>query len=152
MGTLFMLLRSFLSLALVLGLALLIARALKSRQVLNLSKSANKVTQSPLSVEAKIQTSKNHQLLVVNFDGQKLLVGQGPAGITLISKAQGDVSSQVPLLSTENNSEVMNLSGVSSPEDLILNQWGKGKFLTPNRDLATARMSFFPGLRGMLKN
>lgn len=152
MGTLFMLLRSFLSLALVLGLALLIARALKSRQVLNLSKSTSKLSQSPLRVEAKIQTSKNHQLLVVNFDGQKLLIGQGPAGITLISKAQGDVSSQVPLLSTENSSEVMNLSGVGSPEDLILNQWGKGKFLTPNRDLATARMSFFPGLRGMLKN
>jgi flagellar biogenesis protein FliO len=152
MGTLFMLLRSFLSLAVVLGLALLIARALKSRQILNLSKSTNKVIQSPFRVEAKIQTSKNHQLLVVNFDGQRLLVGQGPAGITLISKAQGDPSSQVPLLSTENNSEVMNLSGVSSPEDLILNQWGKGKFLTPNRDLATARMSFFPGLRGMLKN
>ena len=152
MGTLFMLLRSFLSLALVLGLALLIARALKSRQVLNLSKSTSKLSQSPLRVEAKIQTSKNHQLLVVNFDGQKLLIGQGPAGITLISKAQGDASSQVPLLSTENNSEVMNLSGVGSPEDLILNQWGKGKFLTPNRDLATARMSFFPGLRGMLKN
>ena len=152
MGTLFMLLRSFLSLALVLGLALLIARALKSRQVLNPSKSTSKLGQSPLRVEAKIQTSKNHQLLVVNFDGERLLIGQGPAGITLISKAQGDVSSQVPLLSTENNSEVMNLSGVGSPEDLILNQWGKGKFLTPNRDLATARMSFFPGLRGMLKN
>ena len=54
MGTLFMLLRSFLSLALVLGLALLIARALKSRQVLNLSKSTNKMSQSPLRVEAKI--------------------------------------------------------------------------------------------------
>ena len=105
-----------------------------------------------MCIVAKIQTSKNHQLLGVNFDGQKLLIGQGPAGITLISKAQGDVSSQVPLLSTENSSEVMNLSGVGSPEDLILNQWGKGKFLTPNRDLATARMSFFPGLRGMLKN
>ena len=152
MGTLFMLLRSFVSLALVLGIALLIARVLKSRQIVNPSRSANKPLQAPLRIEAKVQTSKSHQLLVVNFDGQRLLVGQGPAGITLISKAQEESTSQVPLLSTENNSEVMNLSGVSSPEDLILNQWGKGKFLTPNRDLATARMSFFPGLRGMLKN
>ncbi len=157
MSTIAMLLRSFLSLALVIALALLITKFLRGRN-LNFGGAARptkgQAAQS-IRIESKVSIAKGHQLIAVNFDGRNLLVGQGPAGSTILYRGTPEETetecSEIDLTeSAARGAEIIDLADVSSPEDLILNQWGKGKFPTMTGAKRAARMSPLFGLKGML--
>ncbi len=129
MGTIF---QALISLAVVLGIIVLLARSARSRR-LGL---AGNPGAGAVKVVQRVTLAPKSALYVVETASGRLLVGASPGAINLLA--------ELPPPLKEESIDVIDLSGVSDPERTLADAWGKRQPL--------GRESLFQGVARLVRS